>query len=86
MTKNKIDWTRSELFYLDMGTLPEEFEQEIYIYHDGDAWVIIEAHFDGARAGHYCDENGMPFVDIEVAREYAEKMIAKYQEEWVKAK
>lgn len=82
----QTEWTRSELLYLDLGILGEGFEQEIFIFHDGDCWIVLEAFFDGGRKAHYADHDGAEFEDIESARLFAENLIAGYEAETAEKK
>lgn len=79
MVKVDIEWTRSEMLYLDLGLIGEGHEEEIFIFHDGDCWVVLEACFDGGRMAHMANEDGSEFDDIEAARLFAERLIASYE-------
>jgi len=77
--KIDIPWTRSELLYMDLSLFGEGYEEEIFIFHDGECWVVLQACFDGDRVAHMTGEDGSEFEDIEAARLYAERMIANYE-------
>lgn len=77
--KKKIDWTKSELYYIDLGLHDGDFEEEIYVFNDGECWVVLEAFFDGSRIMHTSGDDAKEFENIEEAKAFAEKLVASYE-------
>jgi len=84
--KKKIDWTKSELYYTDLGLHDEDFEQEMFVFNDGECWVVLEAFFDGDRVMHTSGDDGKEFEDIEEAKTFAEVLVVQYEVAKAKAK
>lgn len=82
--KIEIEWSHSELYYLDLSLLREDYEEEIFVFHDGECWIVLEAFFTGEREAHYADENGVAFTDIEAAHSFAERLVERYEAEAAK--